>query len=83
VRRFTERGAPGAYLGVVTEGEIGAGDAIEVVDRPAHGLTIGEFFRAWTTERDLLPRVAECPDVPAARREGARTKVERAAATRR
>jgi MOSC domain-containing protein YiiM len=81
VKRFTERGVPGAYLAVLTEGEIGAGDAIEVVDRPAHGLTIGEFFRAWTTERDLLPRVADCPDVPAARREHARTTLAKVAAT--
>jgi MOSC domain-containing protein YiiM len=63
VKRFTAHGAPGAYLAVLTEGEIGAGDAIEVVDRPGHGLTIGEYFRAWTTERALLPRVADCPDL--------------------
>jgi MOSC domain-containing protein YiiM len=76
VKRFTAHGAPGAYLSVLTEGEIGAGDPVEVVDRPAHGLTIGEFFRGWTTERDLLPNVAECPDVPAHLRERARTRLQ-------
>jgi MOSC domain-containing protein YiiM len=81
VKRFTAHGAPGAYLAVLTEGDIGAGDAIEVVDRPAHSLTIGEFFRGWTTERHLLPKVAACPDVPAARREQARARLGRASAS--
>jgi MOSC domain-containing protein YiiM len=75
VKRFTAHGAPGAYLGVLTEGEIGAGDAVEVLDRPAHGLTIGEFFRGWTTDRELLRRVADCPDVPADDREAARRRL--------
>jgi MOSC domain-containing protein YiiM len=44
VRRFTERGAPGAYLRVTVEGRIRAGAAVEVVHRPEHGVTIGEVF---------------------------------------
>jgi MOSC domain-containing protein YiiM len=43
VRRFTEYGAPGAYLRVVHEGTVGAGDAVRV-DRPGHGVTIGDTF---------------------------------------
>ncbi|MFI6586616.1 MOSC domain-containing protein [Embleya sp. NPDC050493] len=66
VRRFTERALPGAYLRVIEPGEIGAGDTITIASRPAHhDLTIGECFRALTTEADLLPRlldVAELPD---------------------
>jgi MOSC domain-containing protein YiiM len=44
-RRFAERGAPGAYFRVVRAGDVRAGDAVEVVDRPAHGVTIGAWFR--------------------------------------
>jgi MOSC domain-containing protein YiiM len=44
VKRFTEHGAPGAYLRVVGEGTIAAGDSIEVVHRPDHGVTIGEVL---------------------------------------
>ena len=44
VRRFTEHGAPGAYLRVVQEGTVTAGDEIEVVHRPRHGVTIGACF---------------------------------------
>ncbi|POX55467.1 MOSC domain-containing protein [Streptomyces sp. Ru71] len=57
VRRFTHRGAPGAYLRVIQPGEIRAGDAIEVVHRPDHDVTVAVQFRAVTTERELLPRL--------------------------
>ncbi|MGV9628192.1 MOSC domain-containing protein [Streptomyces sp. NPDC003487] len=57
VRRFTHRGAPGAYLRVIEPGEIRAGDPIEVVHRPGHGVTVAVQFRAVTTERELLPRL--------------------------
>lgn len=44
VRRFTEHGAPGAYLRVIEEGSVAAGDPVEVVHRPTHGISIGECF---------------------------------------
>jgi len=46
--RFREFGAPGAYFRVIRAGDVRAGDAIEVVDRPDHGVTIG----GWFTRRD-------------------------------
>ncbi|MEU6087472.1 MOSC domain-containing protein [Streptomyces sp. NPDC047085] len=57
VRRFTRKGAPGAYLRVIEPGEIQAGDPIEIVRRPDHGVTVEMQFRAVTTERELLPRL--------------------------
>ena len=48
VRRFTARGRTGAYLAVVEPGVVSAGDAVEVLDRPAHGITVPEVFRAFT-----------------------------------
>ncbi|MFB7083904.1 MOSC domain-containing protein [Streptomyces sp. NPDC056296] len=57
VRRFTEKGAPGAYLRVIEPGGIRAGDAVEIVHRPAHEVTVALQFRAVTRERDLLPRL--------------------------
>ncbi|WP_037681325.1 MOSC domain-containing protein [Streptomyces griseus] len=57
VKRFTAKGAPGAYLRVVTPGEIRAGDPIEVVHRPDHEVTVALQFRAVTLERTLLPRL--------------------------
>jgi MOSC domain-containing protein YiiM len=57
VKRFTERGAPGAYLRVIEPGEIRAGDPVEIVHRPGHEVTVALAFRAETTRRDLLPQL--------------------------
>ncbi|MFE5404180.1 MOSC domain-containing protein [Streptomyces sp. NPDC056580] len=57
VRRFTRKGATGAYLRVIEPGGIRAGDSIEIVHRPDHGVTAAMEFRAVTTERELLPRL--------------------------
>ncbi|WP_181804224.1 MOSC domain-containing protein [Streptomyces shenzhenensis] len=57
VRRFTRKGATGAYLRVIEPGEIRAGDPIEIIYRPEHGVTAAMEFRATTTERELLPRL--------------------------
>lgn len=57
VKRFTRKGASGAYLRVIEPGDILAGDPIEIVYRPAHGVTAAMQFRAVTTERELLPRI--------------------------
>ncbi|SOE02196.1 MOSC domain-containing protein [Blastococcus haudaquaticus] len=65
IKRFTERGASGAYLRVLETGDLGAGDVIEVVERPDHDVTIGMAFRAFTTEQhrlaDLAPARAALP----------------------
>ncbi|MEV1077824.1 MOSC domain-containing protein [Streptomyces sp. NPDC050211] len=57
VKRFTAKGAPGAYLRVIEPGEIRAGDPVEIVHRPDHEVTVALQFRAMTTERALLPRL--------------------------
>lgn len=75
IKRFTARGSPGAYLRVLREGELGAGDRIAVIHRPEHGVTIGEVFRALTTEPDLLPRLLEAPELPEDAREVARRRL--------
>lgn len=58
IKRFTEHGAPGAYFRVLEVGHIGAGDTIEVIDRPDHGVTIGWAFRAFTTQQHRLAELA-------------------------
>jgi MOSC domain-containing protein YiiM len=57
VKRFTARGATGAYLRVLETGDVGAGDAVEVVSRPDHGITTGRAFRLLTTEQADLPEL--------------------------
>ncbi|SFL01026.1 MOSC domain-containing protein [Geodermatophilus ruber] len=58
VKRFTAYGACGAYLRVLEPGDVGAGDAIEVVVRPDHEVTVGLAFRAFTTQKHRLPQLA-------------------------
>lgn len=64
MRRFTAAAVPGAYLRVVAPGTVRAGDPIVVVDRPAHGVTVGVVFRAMTTEPELLPRLLAADALP-------------------
>lgn len=53
-RRFTRAARPGAYLTVVGEGDVRAGDPIEVLERPGHGVTVASWFTIVLLERDRL-----------------------------
>ena len=64
VKRFTAVGRPGPYLRVVEEGELTAGDALEVLDRPKHDVTVRVMFAALTTKREWLPRLLGVPAMP-------------------
>jgi len=77
VKRFAGVGRPGPYLRVVVEGEIGAGDEIEVVHRPGHGVTVTTMFRAVNTEPALLPELLKVENLV----DEARIKAEKYVAT--
>ncbi|GAA1493896.1 MOSC domain-containing protein [Curtobacterium herbarum] len=51
VKRFAEEGRPGAYLRVRRSGPVAAGDAVTVLERPEHGVTIGQMFAGLTAEQ--------------------------------
>lgn len=65
VKRFTDAARPGAYLKVVKSGTVQAGDAIELVRRPGHGVTVASWFAAADT--------AQADALEQAEREGAVT----------
>lgn len=44
VRRFALRANTGCYFRVLTEGEVGAGDPVEFVHVPEHGITVRDVF---------------------------------------
>jgi MOSC domain-containing protein YiiM len=70
VKRFAAAGRPGPYLRVLESGTLRAGDPIVVEHRPDHDVTVSTMFRALTTERSLLPRLAGLDRIdPEARRE--------------
>lgn len=60
-RRFTEALRPGPYLRIIVEGDLGAGDEIRVVERPAHDLTVRDVFRIYTRDRGEADRLLAVP----------------------
>ncbi|ABG96629.1 MULTISPECIES: MOSC domain-containing protein [Rhodococcus] len=68
VKRFSERGDTGAYLRVVTEGSVSAGDTVQRIHVPGHGVTVRDLFTGRDPERfvalleqqeNLSPTVAD------------------------
>jgi len=59
VKRFGERADTGTYLRVLTPGVVAAGDPIEVISRPAHGVTIREVFTAAEQDPSRLRRLLD------------------------
>jgi MOSC domain-containing protein YiiM len=62
-RRFTEALRPGAYLRIVVEGDLAAGDEIRVIHRPDHNLTIRDVFRIYTRDRGEVERLVAIPQM--------------------
>lgn len=72
VRRFAAALRPGAYLAIVQEGDVAAGDGIELVHRPAHALTLAEMTRIYFFERDRIGELIDIEDLPSSWRDWAR-----------
>jgi len=64
MKTFARAVRPGAYLRVLEPGEVWAGDPVVVRDRPAHGVTIAQAFRAYLTEPERLPALVEVGGLP-------------------
>lgn len=61
VRLFRQAGRPGAYLAIAEPGEVAAGDAVDILERPDHGVTVGLIERAFHADRSLAPRLLAAP----------------------
>ena len=57
VKRFADARRPGAYLRVLREGAVGAGDQAVVVSRPAERVTIAESMTAYYGDAALMRRL--------------------------
>jgi MOSC domain-containing protein YiiM len=64
VRRFGEAGRPGAYLRIVREGALAAGDAVEILSRPDHDVTVALVSAAILLDESLLAHAASAPALP-------------------
>lgn len=63
-RRFSLAGRPGAYLRIIREGDVGAGDEVRIVDRPDHGVTIGVAAHIRTNAGADAARLLRAPQLP-------------------
>jgi MOSC domain-containing protein YiiM len=60
---FAAAGRPGAYLRTVIEGDVGAGDAVEVVHRPGHRLTVGQVAEIYHGDRARCAELLRAPEL--------------------
>ena len=65
VRRFALASRPGAYLRIIEEGELGAGDAIEVdlAALPDHGVSMRLLSDAILLDDTLIPQALAAPQL--------------------
>ena len=77
VDRFADAARPGTYLAIDTPGELGAGDAIELIDRPSHDVTIGTVERAYHGKLEWREQLVNLPELDDGWREWARRAIAR------
>jgi MOSC domain-containing protein YiiM len=67
VKRFLHSGRNGFYLAVAQEGEVTAGDSIQVLARDENGVTIADIVQLYTADaakQELLQRASELVSLP-------------------
>ncbi|HEY4410153.1 MAG TPA: MOSC domain-containing protein [Acidimicrobiia bacterium] len=63
VDRFAAAARPGTYLAIEEDGDVGAGDRVELLHRPDHGLTSGMVAQAYHGQAALLDRLIDNADL--------------------
>jgi MOSC domain-containing protein YiiM len=67
VKRFLRSGRSGFYLAVAREGDVAKGNALELVGRDQHGVTVADIVSLYARDRDneeLLRRAVDVPALP-------------------
>ena len=67
VKRFMHSGRNGFYFAVAEEGEVAAGDSIDLIARDENGVTVADIVELYTADaakQDLLLRVSELAALP-------------------
>jgi len=78
VKRFLASGRTGLYFSVRREGEVGAGDEIELVARDEHHVTVADIFRLYTRDEgdvEMLRRAVAVEALPESWRERFRRRL--------
>jgi len=71
VKRFLQSGRTGFYFAVLREGEVGAGDSIELLEKDKNNIPVADVVNLYrgTANQELLRRVSELPSLPNSWRE--------------
>ena len=67
LKRMLRNGRTGFYFAVTAEGEVGAGDTIESIERLDEGLTVADVVRLYTVDaknQELLRRATQTSRLP-------------------
>jgi len=65
VKWFRDAARPGIYFAVAEEGDVAAGDTIELVKADEHGVTVCDLFRLILDDKDDVEAVRRALRVPA------------------
>ena len=80
-RRFADAMRPGAYLRIVKEGELGAGDEVRIVEKPNHDMRVRDVFRIYFRDREQVGRLLKVEQLSESWKEWARGLLERSGPT--
>jgi MOSC domain-containing protein YiiM len=75
--RFADAMRPGAYLRIVREGNVGAGDEVRVVEKPDHDMRVRDVFRIYFRDRDQVGRLLTIGQLSDGWKEWAKEYLER------
>ena len=67
VKRFLESGRTGFYFAVVNEGDVAAGDSIQLLHREDHNVTVADVVNLYgpdAANQQMLRRASELPSLP-------------------
>jgi MOSC domain-containing protein YiiM len=81
LKRFLVSGRTGIYFAVLVEGEVGAGDEVELIERDPRGVTIADVVRLYVRDRDdveTMRRAVEVEALPDGWREEFLQRIEKA-----
>jgi MOSC domain-containing protein YiiM len=63
LKRFLQSKRPGAYLRIVQEGDVGAGDNVEIIHRPSHSISLRYMIEAMD-DSDMAMSLQQLPGLP-------------------
>jgi MOSC domain-containing protein YiiM len=80
IKRFLRSGRTGFYVAVLQEGEVGAGDTVDLISHDGNNITVADITGLYVREKgnlDLLHRAARVEALPESWRDYFRQQIEK------